>query len=172
MNPMNVCASQFLNHLRSTTAATRDGRLPGSRPARWPFARQRATRWPFARQRTAAHPFLAKISPPPPGRGLAGSSPGSSPSWPKVQGLTPHSRLENKMYIRWATHFLAYYVRPVDLLCPPFGFAHFISVATERPANKLDAGTSDSRSTGATDAKAMCCCVCALACLPPLSAQC
>ena len=94
------------------------------------------------------------------------------PSWPKVQGLTPHSRLENKMYIRWATHFLAYYVRPVDLLCPPFGFAHFISVATERPANKLDAGTSDSRSTGATDAKAMCCCVCALACLPPLSAQC
>ena len=27
---------------RSAKAATRDGRLPGSRPARWPFARQRA----------------------------------------------------------------------------------------------------------------------------------
>ena len=46
---------------RSAKAATRDGRLPGTRPARWPFARQRAARWPFAWQRAAAHPTLAKF---------------------------------------------------------------------------------------------------------------
>jgi len=37
--------------MRSAKVATRDGRLPGTRPARWPFAWQRA----------ATHPTLAKF---------------------------------------------------------------------------------------------------------------